>query len=862
VAGALAEAHRRGIVHRDVTPSNILVDAQGRATLMDFGLARVEDLHTATRTSALGTVGYAAPELYSGVRAEPRSDLYSLGAVLYFAATGKAPFHASNPMGVLQRQLRQDVEPLATLRPELPTWLTSSVQALLHADPQQRPQGARVLEQALLAGESAAPAEEADAASVSPEASATSAFSAPQQASPTPASRPVQAAGSDQQMDSARADDVEAPFDFAKLGTALLEATTGRTPLADSEPIRRLRRRLKDDANSVEKVRPYLPRWLADTVDTLMSQEVGGPERPAGEAQRDRSTTHHGEPDGLDRHGRRMSRHAQREQARQERNARREGLSSLPVQPVLPAGSHAVLIHGRPSEPRQRLRSRRRLFRALRQASRDGYEPARLRIMRAQQQVRRAFGMSDTDPEQVLADAVAAELGLNSGSVEQVEELYRGQFRLVDGVSAATAHRLERAAQREGYRVEVLDTRDAAAMSSYTNANRIPRTVLLPIMMSMLALGVLVSVTQFASMALGMSFIRWLIVPAVISMIVGLSQTIRNGFQRLNPGDLPLAYHREMHRQLTAAGIQQLQSGSVQLPQEEEEVPVPLEQGAPLSTAAQQPAARDVKAANSSVTGPVGATPSANPVTVEKPLPPEEARIEALIRRSLDQLQALEGVVASRASLMADGMLAGLKETLGSLREQLDRLAREARLLQKELSSADNSVDEVAIQRIEARQERLQTLAQAGKAVDELELQELERALQAFREARAHMERVESRLTRVVAQLLELGAGATSARRELLRDAGPSQSAARLLGQLRQEVTAASAALLEVEALERASRGNSNLLEGEHSTANNSTAGEEVGGTLSRVGAKEQARVEGVAGVPAGVLAQQAAIRR
>jgi tRNA A-37 threonylcarbamoyl transferase component Bud32 len=143
LAGALAEAHRQGVVHRDVTPNNVLVDDNGRqGVLSDFGLVRLDDQRTGTATAALGTAGYAAPEVYQGVRADPRSDVYGLGAVLFFAATGRAPFDAPTPMGVLQKQISDEVPVLRSLRPDLPPFLADTIDAMIRRDPEARPQGA------------------------------------------------------------------------------------------------------------------------------------------------------------------------------------------------------------------------------------------------------------------------------------------------------------------------------------------------------------------------------------------------------------------------------------------------------------------------------------------------------------------------------------------------------------------------------------------------------------------------------------------------------------------------------------------------------------------------------------------------
>jgi eukaryotic-like serine/threonine-protein kinase len=151
VLDGLAAAHDRGLVHRDVKPSNILLPVAGGVKLADFGIAKavsgVTDL-TATG-SVLGTPRYLAPEQAAGQGATPASDLYALGAVLYECLAGRAPFEADSPLAVALAHQQQPVPPLADAAPEVPSALAAAVERALAKRPEDRYPDARTMRTAL-----------------------------------------------------------------------------------------------------------------------------------------------------------------------------------------------------------------------------------------------------------------------------------------------------------------------------------------------------------------------------------------------------------------------------------------------------------------------------------------------------------------------------------------------------------------------------------------------------------------------------------------------------------------------------------------------------------------------------------------
>ncbi|HEU5041282.1 MAG TPA: serine/threonine-protein kinase, partial [Gemmatimonadales bacterium] len=154
VAAALAAAHRRGILHRDVKPQNILLDDGGRARLTDFGSAKLDGQLGITGTGGLaGTLLYAAPELVAGRRGDARADVYALGLTLYYALTGELP---PQPSAQLPPSPQAEGFRPASLTPGCPAWLDAVVARATAAAAEDRYPTALALDEALAAAAPAA----------------------------------------------------------------------------------------------------------------------------------------------------------------------------------------------------------------------------------------------------------------------------------------------------------------------------------------------------------------------------------------------------------------------------------------------------------------------------------------------------------------------------------------------------------------------------------------------------------------------------------------------------------------------------------------------------------------------------------
>jgi serine/threonine protein kinase len=145
VCDALDTMHKYGIVHRDLKPENIMVDDEDRIKLIDFGIAMKEDARRITfveMSPALGTPDYISPEQVKGQRGDNRSDIYSLGVMLYEMLTGQPPYTGSNPLAVMNERLLHDPEPVRKLRKEVSPELEEILSRALERDPRRRYQTA------------------------------------------------------------------------------------------------------------------------------------------------------------------------------------------------------------------------------------------------------------------------------------------------------------------------------------------------------------------------------------------------------------------------------------------------------------------------------------------------------------------------------------------------------------------------------------------------------------------------------------------------------------------------------------------------------------------------------------------------
>jgi eukaryotic-like serine/threonine-protein kinase len=139
IARGLSMAHARNMVHRDIKPQNVLIDAEGRAKLTDFGISRQLEQDGMTATGrVLGTTDYVAPEQAMGRKVDPRSDLYSLGVVLYEMLVGQVPFQADSQVGVAMKHVNEELPDVQRRRPEVSAAVALVVERATAKDPAER----------------------------------------------------------------------------------------------------------------------------------------------------------------------------------------------------------------------------------------------------------------------------------------------------------------------------------------------------------------------------------------------------------------------------------------------------------------------------------------------------------------------------------------------------------------------------------------------------------------------------------------------------------------------------------------------------------------------------------------------------
>jgi len=609
LSSVLREAHANGIVHRDVTPTNVLLDDDGDAVLTDFGLARFTDQRTETATGALGTAGYAAPEVYQGVRSDPRSDLYSLGAVLYQAATGVAPFHASDPVAILRRQMDGEHTPLAEARPDLPKHLVRTIEAMLAADPDARPQGA------------------------------------------------------------------------AEVVAALERREAPVTP----EP----------------------------------------PGRPVAEE------------------------------------------TALVPRPHLPPGEWTVVVreHG---PDRQR---RRHLRRRWRPRAVPGVDVDVGRVVQGVQRwvMNEVLGLPERQsPEEMLANAVALEADLPKGALSVPPAVLEHRFRLVESVAEGSANRLARAADQAGFSARARPVRDLEQGKGGRDS-RAP-LVVVAVLLSLLGMAAAGLGTFFSFEASQLPVLPGLdqVSIPVIVFFLAMVFFVRRATRRRRHEPLPIAYGDDLRFHLA--------------PDTEVVLPPPLREAPPREAVVRRKAAAPV---------PREAAP-------REPAPPKE-RHAMLLGRTHQQLEALAASIEEARDRLPEVALRDLRSTLRELTTQVETLGRSAAALERELAGLDEAGAAAAVDRIEARLERLRTLAKTGAVEGLDEIPPLEAALESHRRVLHQAELLEGRLTLVLARLLEAGAAAARARVDLLDEPEPARSAEDLLARLRQQTADAQHALAEVE---------------------------------------------------------------
>ena len=149
IAEALDYAHRKGIIHRDVKPANVIITTDGKVKITDFGIAKIASSNLTTTGQFLGTPNYMSPEQVSGAPVDGRSDLFSLGVVLYELLTSKKPFQGDNLTAISYKIVHEDFTPPAQISADVPIEFNEIVARAMAKDPWNRYQRGKDLALAL-----------------------------------------------------------------------------------------------------------------------------------------------------------------------------------------------------------------------------------------------------------------------------------------------------------------------------------------------------------------------------------------------------------------------------------------------------------------------------------------------------------------------------------------------------------------------------------------------------------------------------------------------------------------------------------------------------------------------------------------
>ena len=266
VCRALRHAHDRGIIHRDIKPGNLLMTDDGHVKLSDFGIARLfENLRLTGPGGVLGTAEYMSPEQAEGRPVDPRTDLYSLGGVLYVLLSRRPLFRGNSFTEILQKQRFEIPEPLRQYAPDVPAELERIVHQLLEKDPERRIPNAMLLARRLEAMEQALAIGDPSAVAIEPSSAADFHADLDLLAPTRPATSPGEASAAPEPPSRAAADDLPE----TKIATAF--ASPG--PTAATQPARPLGRFVPvtpEDLDRAESNGPA-PTWISPQTWVLAS---------------------------------------------------------------------------------------------------------------------------------------------------------------------------------------------------------------------------------------------------------------------------------------------------------------------------------------------------------------------------------------------------------------------------------------------------------------------------------------------------------------------------------------------------------------------------------------------------------------